>query len=77
MPMNVRNFWIDVDVDGKKSPIETGPRSENGGFQLRVLQRDNGLISEPVTISGKADNQGNLVLEVKVDEEVHRVVTKR
>lgn len=46
MPRNVRNFWIELDVDGRKHRIATGPRSRAGGFTMRVLMRENGEISE-------------------------------
>ena len=56
MPRNVRNFWLDLDVDGR-SRIETGPRSKDGGFRLTILIRDAGGIStKRVTIGGSIDS---------------------
>lgn len=54
MPRNVRNFWIDLAVDGKQERIETGPRSKDGGFNLVILVRENGSISDKrVYIEGR------------------------
>lgn len=63
MPRNVRNFWLELNVDGSKSSVETGPRSADGGFQLTILQRDNGSIVRGMTISGRATDDGKLILE--------------
>lgn len=63
MPRNVRNFWIEVKVDGRKSQIATGPTGKDGGFYLRVLVRENGAISERVlAVEGRALSDGRLVL---------------
>lgn len=46
MPRNVRNFWIELEIDGRKTKVATGPRSRDGGFNLKVLMREKGQISE-------------------------------
>ena len=28
----MRNFWIDVDIDGRKTRLSGGPKSKDGGF---------------------------------------------
>lgn len=45
-PRIVRNFWLELEVDGKKEKIATGPKSSGGGFTLKILMRENGKISE-------------------------------
>jgi hypothetical protein len=45
MPRNVRNFWIELDVDGRKERVETGPVKADGGFSLTIRMRDKGSIS--------------------------------
>ncbi len=45
MPRNVRNFWVELEVDGKKTKIATGPVAKDGGFHLRVLIREGGSIA--------------------------------
>jgi hypothetical protein len=45
MPRNVRNFWVTLHVDGRETPVETGPRAKDGGFKIVIQQRENGGIS--------------------------------
>jgi hypothetical protein len=63
MPRSVRNFWLELDVDGSTRKIETGPRSSHGGFRLVVKMRDKGGIETPALISGRCTADGRLVLE--------------
>jgi len=39
---NVRNFWFEAEVDGRKEVISGGPRSADGGMVIRVFQRNDG-----------------------------------
>ena len=43
---NVRNFWLELSVDGKQSRVDTGPRAKDGGFDLIVYVREDGDISD-------------------------------
>jgi hypothetical protein len=63
MPRNVRNFWITLDVDGKKERVATGPRSSGGGFELQILMRERGEISIAgrLSITGRV-REGQLFL---------------
>jgi hypothetical protein len=64
VPRTVRNFWLDINVDGKKAGIGTGPRSRDGGFRCRVLMRSNGrILDEELMIDGIVVN-GLLKLRV-------------
>ena len=54
MPRHVRNFWIELTVDGKKSRIATGPCAKDGGFELTIRQRDKGDIITGMMIRGYA-----------------------
>lgn len=45
MPRSVRNFWVDLTVDGRESSIGTGPRSKDGGFYMNIYIREDGDIS--------------------------------
>lgn len=61
MPRNVRNFWIELQVDGRYTPIATGPVSKDGGFRVKVRIRENGTISDNyVELIGVASPNGNL-----------------
>ena len=57
MPKNVRNFWIELVVDGKKTKVATGPRSKSGGFSLTVKQRDLGGIRTAVEVVGRVNHK--------------------
>lgn len=52
MPQNVRNFWLELDVDGRKSRIACGPQSKDGGFILTIKQRDKGGIIKAMYVVG-------------------------
>ena len=67
MPQHTRNFWIDLDVDGRKNSIGTGPRSKDGGFEMTILMREDGDISDKrVRIVGTSsmDGENNILVEV-------------
>ena len=69
MPRNVRNFWIELEVDGRKTPIASGPTSKTGGFNLVIHQRYNGSVLESVlTVIGDAviEPDGNISLTLDV-----------
>ena len=68
MPRNVRNFWIELNVDGR-TPIAAGPVARDGGFELTVKQRDKGGILYALTVRGYADDNGGLVLWAEPDGE--------
>jgi hypothetical protein len=79
MPRNVRNFWLVLEVDGKRARVETGPISKSGGFKLVVLQRDKGSVVRTMEVEGTAKENGQLVLSayaVGQDGELH-VTTER
>jgi hypothetical protein len=63
MPRNVRNFWLELDVDGR-SKVATGPRSKDGGFELNVLMRDGGDVKKAVRLVGNALEDGTLELHI-------------
>lgn len=69
MTRNVRNFWIDLSVDGRASSVETGPRSKDGGFSMTIYQRDEGDIVTAAKISGLARSDGSLIsLTIRVND---------
>lgn len=67
MPRNVRNFWIELNVDGKRTRIATGPRNKDGGFELTVYQRDKGDVRKALYLSGYAHSDGLLRLTIDPD----------
>lgn len=58
---NVRNFWLELSVDGKQSRVDTGPRAKDGGFDLIVYVREDGDISDKsVHLRGRVGSDGTL-----------------
>lgn len=59
MPRNVRNFWIELDVDGKKTPIATGPVKKDGVFYLTVSMRneDGTIHKNAISLEGFVMNE--------------------
>jgi hypothetical protein len=64
MPRNVRNFWIDLDVDGKKEKVATGPKSKDGGFDMALYWRSHGAVHQALRLVGRADGNGKLHLKI-------------
>ena len=77
MPRNVRNFWIEVEVDGSKTAIATGPRRADGGFDIRIQMRDQGGIICPVSIHGRAEDDGRLHLTCDWNGKMQEPIVKR
>ena len=38
----MRPFWLDANVDGRKSNLCGGPRRRDGSMSIDIKQRDNG-----------------------------------
>ncbi len=62
--MAVRNFWLTAEVDGKKEPVATGPRSSDGGMTVKLFVRDNGESRRAVTLECDASADGQLVIRM-------------
>lgn len=67
--MAVRNFWIEADIDGRKTSLEGGPRSKDGGFNLTVYIRDHGSIAKALRVTGE-EVDGKLRLWVEQGDEL-------
>ena len=48
--MAIRNFWIEVEIDGRKTKLKGGPVSKDGEMKVKLYQRDEGAIHEAVDI---------------------------
>ena len=69
MPRNVRNFWIELSVDGRDSRVETGPVRKDGGFDMTIRIREGKSISDRLMrISGTADDEGKLMLQAVTNQ---------
>jgi hypothetical protein len=62
MPRNVRNFRLELAVDGRKQTIATGPQAPTGGFQLRIQMRYNGQATHVGYLTGAVYEDGLLCL---------------
>jgi hypothetical protein len=51
--MNVRNFWVSADIEGRGTQLSGGPLSKSGGFDQAVYIRDNGEAKRALSISGE------------------------
>lgn len=58
MPRNVRNFWIEGNINGKATKIASGPVRKDGGFTLTIYMRNKGEVCPVVDISGWTNPDG-------------------
>jgi hypothetical protein len=70
-----RNFWIDAEIDGRKTTIASGPRSRDGGFDLSISMRDEGAVIRPLRVIGWCGSDGVLHLEVNSNGTVIKEIT--
>lgn len=65
----VRNWFINLAVDGRQSADATGPKAKDGGFSLEIIQRDRGDAVRVMRIEGFAnvDERGHGTLSLSVD----------
>ena len=70
----MRNFWIECEIDGKKTKLASGPRAKDGGFELTVKVRSNGESLRAVEIRGFVHSvTGKLILDVREFEPVGNI----
>lgn len=68
-----RNFWLHGRVDGRKTPVEAGPASRDGGFTETVYIRgENGTAVTAVRIEGRVFPGDELRLSVEPGESPFR-----
>ena len=63
--MAVRNYWIETEIDGRKSTLRGGPASKTGGFSQKISIRRNGAISTAVQINGHVLPNGQLLITIE------------
>jgi len=67
-PRCVRNFFVELEADGIKKVIRTGPHGHKGGLYLKVLIREGGQVSDSyLEIKGESDGDTNTLI-VKVHD---------
>lgn len=77
--MALRNFYVEVEIDGRKTDLAGGPQAKDGGMYITLYQRDNGSKLKAVTINCWADENGKLhtIVDNKVDKSASAVNTVR
>lgn len=58
--MAIRNFYLNADIDGRKTRLTGGPSSKDGGMALTVTQRRNGEIVKAYSIESYVTKDGRL-----------------
>ena len=70
--MAVRPFYIDADIDGRKTPLAGGTKKKDGDHTISIYQRDNGAITTPYKVyqhsflEMRDDGKEHLVLETQI-----------
>lgn len=79
MPRNVRNFWLDADIDGKATRLSGGPVNKEGGMTATLKIRDDGTVHKALTINAFAYPDGRLLVNVfdGDGELVHKIESAR
>ena len=74
--MATRNFWIEADIDGRKTELAGGPRRKDGGFSMVIYMRNEGGIDRPIKIDGFVKSDGSLMLRVTDKERNEEIFLK-
>lgn len=69
--MAIRNFYIDAEIEGRKTPLCGGLARKDGGMEIVLTQRENGDIMRAFTISCTVDGND---LETCIKDRYGRVV---
>jgi len=67
-PANVWNFMVELEVDGRNTPVMTGPAARDGGFDMTIYIRHDGGVMKALTVTGLERN-GELILDVHPDND--------
>ena len=63
----MRNFWIEVQIDGRATPLRGGPISKDGGFSITVYMKQKGESVEAMTVTGQVTRDGDLLIKASSD----------
>jgi len=75
----MRNFYIYTEIDDRETPLKGGPRRKDGGFYQEIRINNNGESEVVMTIQGRVDKKGRLILTAEElgGETLLEVVRKR
>ena len=48
--MAVYPFYIEANIEGRKTPLKGGTRNSRGSQEIHIYQRDKGAVTEPYRI---------------------------
>lgn len=74
-PKVVRNFWAEIDIDGRQTTLEGGPRGRRGEFEATFYIRDNGGVLRAVSVTGRAMSDGTLSITASAAGDVAQSMT--
>ena len=76
---NLRNFYLEAEVDGKKTKMVGGPKHKDGGMNINLFVRDKGELMRAVSIDCFVGFDPNeLIIRVKApDTDTITINTKR
>ena len=57
MTRNVRPSWVELEVEGRKSNIATGPVARNGNMYATFYVREEGQIKKCITVEFFANGE--------------------
>ena len=79
MPRNVRNFWIETEIDGASKSLEGGPKKKEGGFTTNVFMREKGGVKRVLEITGyiESGTSNNVLVIECVNKERIEIKTQR
>jgi hypothetical protein len=60
----IRNFWLNIDIDGQMKQVSCGPSKPDGGLRGTIKMRLEGRPTDVLRIRARALLDGQLVLEV-------------
>jgi hypothetical protein len=62
---NMRNFWIDSNIDGRNTRLAGGPRAHSGEMTTDLCVRSDGRSIKAITIDCVPDENNNLTVTAK------------
>lgn len=77
--MAVRNFYLEAQIDGRKTDLSGGPRSKDGEMSVYFTQRKDGNIISAFRVECIARRDGSLVTRIfdNVGNPIGELVTNR
>ena len=59
----MRNFWMEAQIDGRKTELKGGPIAKTGGMDVTIYQREKGVSKTAVRVACEARGE---MLDTKV-----------